>query len=94
MELENRKKTQSNDKNVFLVSFYNDIENNNLSKLDVSYIFSKFGSVRKIKYVQDGKVLVFYKEKQGAQKAIEIMKCAKKYFTRPFGRACLSLVPD
>ena len=84
MELENRKKTQSHDKNVFLVSFYNDIENNNLSKLDVSYIFSKFGSVCEIKYVQHGRVFVYYKEKQGAQKAIEIMKCAKKYFTRPF----------
>ena len=83
MDLENRKKTQSHDKNVFTVSFFNDIENNNLSKLDVSYIFSKFGSVRKIKYVQDGKVLVFYKEKQGAQKAMEIMECAQKYFFRP-----------
>ena len=79
-DLENWKKSQSNDKNFFIVSFFNDNENNNLSKNEVSYIFSKFGTVCKIKYVQNGEVFVYYKEKKEAQKAMEIMKCAKKYF--------------
>ena len=85
MELKNWNKIQANnDKNVFIVSFSNDIEKNNLSKLDVSYVFSKFGSVCEIHYVEHGRVFVSYTDKREAQKAMEIMKLvAHKYFFRP-----------
>jgi len=56
---------------------------NNLSKLDVDYVFSKFGSVLEIHYVEHGRVFVAYEDKQDAKKAMDIMKLAQKYFLRP-----------
>ena len=73
----------ANAKNIYIVSFFNDIENN-LSRSDVNYIFSKFGSVFEIHYVEHGRVFVAYKEKQDADKAMETMKmCGKKQFLDP-----------
>ena len=83
MELQNGNTIKANGKNIYLVSFSNDIEKNNLSKLDVDYVFSKFGSVLEIHYVEHGRVFVAYKDKQDAKKAMDIMKLAQKYFLRP-----------
>ena len=62
----------------FVVTFLNKIENN-LTKTDVSYIFSKFGPLSDIRYTEHGRVYVSYKEKEGAEKVCEVLNTGTKY---------------
>jgi hypothetical protein len=83
---------QSNDHNIdpvtflqadkfgyYTITFVND---KCLSKSDVWYIFSKFGTVACVNGTFDckkGRVFVSYKEKQGALNALETMLITKEY---------------
>ena len=63
----------------FTITFVND---KCLSKSDVWYIFSKFGTVACVNGTFDckkGRVFVSYKEKQGALNALETMLITKEY---------------
>ena len=62
----------------FGISFINETENN-LSKKDVTYIFSKFGPVSGICYTENGRVYVYYQTKQAAEKACEVLNMGTKY---------------
>ena len=56
----------------FVVTFFNDWEKC-LTEPTLKYIFSKFG------HVTDSRVFIFYKEKQEALKALEIMNMGTKF---------------
>ena len=63
----------------YTITFVND---KCLSKSDVWYIFSKFGTVACVNGTFDckkGRVFVSYKEKQGALNALETMLITKEY---------------
>ena len=73
-------KIQANDQGLFVVTFFNELNpEKNLTEPDIKYIFSKFGPVSEIKYVEHGRVFISYKEKEGALKAIEIVNMGTKY---------------
>ena len=44
-----------------------------------TYIFSKFGQVSEIEFVEHGQVFISYKKKEEALKAFEIMNMGMKY---------------
>ena len=71
-------KIQANAEGFFVVTFFNEQEKS-LTEPTVTYIFSKFGQVSEIKYVEHGRVFIFYKEKEEALKALEIMNMGSKY---------------
>ena len=71
-------KIQANAEGFFVVTFFNEQEKS-LTEPTVKYIFSKFGQVSEIKYVEHGRVFILYKEKEEALKALEIMNMGSKY---------------
>ena len=71
-------KIQANAQGFFVVTFFNKQEES-LTEPTVKYIFSKFGQVSGIKYVEHGQVFISYKKKEDALKAFEIMNMGKKY---------------
>ena len=71
-------KIQANAQGFFVVTFFNKQEES-LTEPTVKYIFSKFGQVSEIKYVEHGQVFISYKKKEEALKAFEIMNMGKKY---------------
>ena len=73
-------KIRANDQGLFVVTFFNELNpEKNLTERAVKYIFSKFGSVSEIQYTEHGRVLISYKEKEGALKAIEMVNMGTKY---------------
>ena len=73
-------KIQANDRGLFVVTFFNELDpEKNLTEKAVKYIFSKFGLVSEIKYAKHGQVFIYYKEKEGALKALEIVNMGTKY---------------
>ena len=72
---------QANAEGFYVVSFFNEQEKS-LTEPTVTYIFSKFGQVSEIKYVEHGRVFIFYKEKEEALKALEIMNMGSKYHVK------------
>ena len=71
-------KIQANAQGFFVVTFFNKQEES-LTEPNVKYIFSKFGQVSEIKFVEHGQVFISYKKKEEALKAFEIMNMGKKY---------------
>ena len=62
----------------FVVTFFNDWEKC-LTEPTLKYIFSKFGHATDVKYAAHSRVFIFYKEKQEALKALEIMNMGTKF---------------
>ena len=71
-------KIQANTQGFFVLTFFNEPEKS-LTERTIYYIFSKFGQVSEIKYVEHGQVFISYKKKEEALKAFEIMNMGKKY---------------
>ena len=72
---------QANAEGFYVVSFFNEQEKS-LTEPTVKHIFSKFGQVTEIKYVEHGPIFISYKEKKGAHKAMEILNMGTKYHVK------------